>query len=1820
MRVNVQGTLTPVEGEEVKKVEEVEETLTPMEEKKEEPVSIKPSLDEQVSSVLSKEKEEVEKSLKSSNTYSIGPAYQQDMGMTRKSLDKNIADLKRFGTKTLRNLTELVLDDQQEAAREIGVTYIDKETGEEAVFSNKEKRQQANRATENIINKFLGYPKGHIDFVKNGVTDKEGKILPSDSTLGVALDVGSVIGGGYGLAKAVTSPGKTMGLLEGFIGFELSMQTLGDYDFNLFNLAKDFMAEEVSSDMQGEDGRVKSDQGWLGPIVRDDGKTMTEYSIGVNIDGNEVTLPTMVPTLTKEEIETLRTLPDGERVPSSIVEKAVAHAMPFIDKNESPFYQDVKEDQQGTVQEIISSLAVDEDSSMTEKRVAVFIESVGIGAAIKMLTLVPSTVVKLIGGKRPEDMTDKELQKAWVDTVEKIKKDNAGASEKGLKQIKAQASENKNISGQLSSWLVSVKQQAFTSRGYADPIMYKAMLEAQYAQRQTINTAEMIGARMDSILLKIDSPEMLEKTQGLLKKDLSEFLEANTFEDQVALFSKKENIPEDLATEILDARTKITSLSDQIANTPGFSNEAKESILANMDDYLRRSYKAYENPGYVPSTKSREDLVESIYEDKLSKAMEKLEEEGGVVDFTSIQKLKKKVSDEAKNQVEKLEADFPDDYVDFVAQSRSVNKIFQKNEKLSPEMRAFLGEIDNPSDNVVLTIAKQVRILEMQKFYNMMSRYGNNKFIFGVKGGTEGLNRGRARDAGEEYGTDIFTTKIEGTNSRLDGKYTTKEVADFIYNKEKVYMDFIKEGTWADTVFRAAMFTKGGAQALQTVGSVRTQARNFAGSYQYTSFNGAPIASINSLATDVLKNRLFNKAGTSIEARKLSDAYGEYLGLGVINTDINVNQFREMIELGMNMRPPKILKKTIQAVKEKSDVLNKATNTVLNSGPARLSQNALRKPTEFYQAGDDFWKIGMFEHELKVLKEAWPNADVKVLKQRAAEKVQDTMPNYNKVPKAIQALRAFPLGTYVAYPSEVIRTTGYVFKTAFEEIASPNAVIRQRGVKRLTGAVFTPSWSKGLSLASVAALNYTQEEVDARRRLGSVYSDGLDTVYIRSDGGTYAVDTKTLNSHDYLISPIAKVYTEIIDGNLKGNALNKILLDATAASFQELLKPYISQPLSVGPAMSLATAMFSENGKDNEGNQIRNEAGGIDWELWAKINRSVFLPGTFNDIIRRVNINKPRSDGTYPDPLSENVRLSGLTMRPEDYEDLQRLGYFKMANITGKMKNNKLPPYRVGSTGQEAEEDLLAINAVEFQHQQDLHLFVADAQNQLGLEATRQILKDLNYFSEDDVENVMAFRFVPKTYERSIKNKLNEKARRNLRQEDFNKFEVERSKALVINAELENLLKSLYVNQGAKFEEVTENYKEQRLQKSTGGEVSELIPNAPIEPDERINKLTGIPYNEEAGAAYMDTDDPVRVLKMNLGGAVSELSTSDPMGVKASNRESAKVVADVVTDTLPVVGEVKGTLDTVKSIREGDYTGAAVNAGATLLGIVPGVGDAAGRALKTKRKKLETLINKLKTSLSERTEVDTPIRPVPPRQLDEANKDYDERVSLALKTQGVDVSEKLKTGGEYVDPRTNKPLTNRVVSNSVIAPFTQERPVFQGVLQDYSSNTKMLESVKKEAVKKNSDITILKSNLLKNNKYKIVSEDIEGLQDHTDRFGIVTVVGKNTLKYKKDRGMESDHMYGLQVEVKGDAVLERKVTKKKNNKYGYAQPSLKPHFVGDMKQGNKVGEIKVRGKIHPLYDVVRVDAESLSSKTTKAQGGAIKTQLIVFDAELLAEE
>ena len=67
-----------------------------------------------------------------------------------------------------------------------------------------------------------------------------------------------------------------------------------------------------------------------------------------------------------------------------------------------------------------------------------------------------------------------------------------------------------------------------------------------------------------------------------------------------------------------------------------------------------------------------------------------------------------------------------------------------------------------------------------------------------------------------------------------------------------------------------------------------------------------------------------------------------------------------------------------------------------------------------------------------------------------------------------------------------------------------------------------------------------------------------------------------------------------------------------------------------------------------------------------------------------------------------------------------------------------------------------------------------------------------------------------------------------------------------------------------KIREDEERAREARVSFAIGGEVYN-VPKVPVEPDERIDKLTGFPYNEQAGEAYIDEEE--RQL-FNKGGKI----------------------------------------------------------------------------------------------------------------------------------------------------------------------------------------------------------------------------------------------------------------------------------------------------------------------------------------------------------------
>ena len=99
--------------------------------------------------------------------------------------------------------------------------------------------------------------------------------------------------------------------------------------------------EVSNSDAYRQDGSLKSETGFIGPIInKHSGKTMTELSVGVVIGGREIEIPSMVPTLSKEERIALQNLRVGvDPIPQSIIQKAKSHAIKRIEAGLSPFFE-----------------------------------------------------------------------------------------------------------------------------------------------------------------------------------------------------------------------------------------------------------------------------------------------------------------------------------------------------------------------------------------------------------------------------------------------------------------------------------------------------------------------------------------------------------------------------------------------------------------------------------------------------------------------------------------------------------------------------------------------------------------------------------------------------------------------------------------------------------------------------------------------------------------------------------------------------------------------------------------------------------------------------------------------------------------------------------------------------------------------------------------------------------------------------------------------------------------------------------------------------------------------------------------------------------------------------------------------------------------------------------------------------------------------------------------------------------------------------------------------------------------------------------------
>jgi hypothetical protein len=79
--------------------------------------------------------------------------------------------------------------------------------------------------------------------------------------------------------------------------------------------------------------------GFFGEIPIANGQTATEYSVGQNIGGKNVEMPSLVPTLNATEFDAVKhAIATGAALPESVYQKAAEHAQGRINSGMSPFW------------------------------------------------------------------------------------------------------------------------------------------------------------------------------------------------------------------------------------------------------------------------------------------------------------------------------------------------------------------------------------------------------------------------------------------------------------------------------------------------------------------------------------------------------------------------------------------------------------------------------------------------------------------------------------------------------------------------------------------------------------------------------------------------------------------------------------------------------------------------------------------------------------------------------------------------------------------------------------------------------------------------------------------------------------------------------------------------------------------------------------------------------------------------------------------------------------------------------------------------------------------------------------------------------------------------------------------------------------------------------------------------------------------------------------------------------------------------------------------------------------------------------------------
>ena len=586
----------------------------------------------------------------------------------------------------------------------------------------------------------------------------------------------------------------------------------------------------------------------------------------------------------------------------------------------------------------------------------------------------------------------------------------------------------------------------------------------------------------------------------------------------------------------------------------------------------------------------------------------------------------------------------------------------KKVDDLSDEIRKFLStpkgqkvEIKDYSPVLDTIIWNNKQVYQKQYFDMVESQWLKNGVIFKniltddaayqnvIRRGIDPnrLRKITARDDGgitaiDDFALDsnFFRNQIKGISKKVkenrpemfNDYYTLPEISNAI---QGVKSNFDK--LFDVPFYSNIMKIKAGGQITKTIFSPMTQVRNVSTASFFPLASGliGSRSSVSQAFKDTFED-IF-KSG-KIDEKIFDDFIDDSVTRGVIDQSIAVNEIKRLAERGVKgllniedfMKNPTV-KKFVDVYQGGDNVWKIYSDRFYQSALKQAFGDPKATPVKVLDEVKDWYKTVAKEDFIEVssITGAKKTAD-EALKEVSAYLVTNTIPTYSKVPKIIQSIRDLPLGNFIAFPAEILRTGSNLITIGARELTSVNPYIRQMGARRLIGASATfGGIGTVIGGTAQAVTGVTDEMMQKARAFVPVYEKNATLIPVSSpdaNGNFKYFNFSYSNPYDSLVRPLNAVVNAFGRGELNQSSADTIVFNSligtpeNPGALVEFFSPFISESIGV----ERITDVSLRGGRTGTGKMIYRETD----PLGVKISRSLehiiggLNPGAFTSAVK----------------------------------------------------------------------------------------------------------------------------------------------------------------------------------------------------------------------------------------------------------------------------------------------------------------------------------------------------------------------------------------------------------------------------------------------------------------------------------------------------------------------------------------------------------------------------------------------------------------------------